>query len=242
MRITRLHCSQHLAEKEDISLSQEQAHHLINVLRHSSGDKVHVYNETDGEFEGSLTVAKKSKATVSINSHLRSFKAPEFSIHLYLGVSRGDRMDFGIQKSVEMGVVSITPLFSEYGESKLKQWERLEKKTRHWQRIAESASEQSGRLDVPTINSPAEFLTCIAKDSTIPTLIMDGSGSGSLSDVELNDAVNVFIGPEGGFSSTELEKAAEIDCQVINLGPRTLRTETAPITALAILQHRFGDL
>ena len=243
MRVTRLHCPQPLAENKNLSLSTEHAHHLINVLRHSVGDKVHVFNAADGEFEATLESAKKSKASVSIGALQRLYEAPEFSVHLCLGVSRGDRMDYGIQKSVELGVTEITPVYSEFGERKIKPIERLEKKIQHWQRIAENASEQCGRLDVPTINDPLEFYSCVTQQALSSLVVMDSSGTQSLSDLELaNDKVTIFTGPEGGFSPQEIERAKDSNGQVINLGPRVLRTETAPVAALAILQHRFGDM
>jgi len=242
VRVTRLHCPQPLAENENLSLSTEHAHHLINVLRHSVGDKVRVFNATDGEFEATLESAKKSKASVSIGAKLRLYEAPEFSVHLCLGVSRGDRMDYGIQKSVELGVAEITPVYSEFGERKIKPTERLEKKIQHWQRIAESASEQCGRLDVPAVNDPVEFFSCVTQQLLSPIVVMDGSGTQSLSNLELTDKVTIFIGPEGGFSSQELVRAKDSNCQIANLGPRILRTETAPVATLAILQHCFGDM
>ena len=152
-------------------------------------------------------------------------------------------MDYGIQKSVELGVSSITPLYTEFGEGKIKQEDRLEKKRQHWQRIAISASEQCGRLDVPNVGLPAEFLDCLDVDSSqSPLLVMDGNGTASISEVSLGNSVQLMVGPEGGFSAREIEMASENDGQIIKLGPRVLRTETAPVAALAILQHRFGDL
>ncbi len=242
MRVTRLHCPQHLAENQYLTLSPEQSHHIINVLRHSVGDKVRVFNTIDGEFEATLESAKKSRAWVSIGAQRRFYEASEFSVHLCLGVSRGDRMDYGIQKSVELGVTEITPMYSEFSERKIKPAARLKKKIQHWQRVAESASEQCGRLDVPTINDPVEFYSGINPQALALLVVMDGSGTLSLSDLEHAGKVTIFIGPEGGFSSRELASAKDSNCQIVKLGPRTLRTETAPVATLAILQHRFGDM
>ena len=242
MRVTRLHYPHPLAVNEEIALSPDHAHHLINVLRHSSGDKVNVFNASDGEFVATLLSAKKSRATAVVAERLRTYSAPNFSIHLCLGISRGDRMDFGIQKSVEMGVTEITPLYSEYSEGKLKQNERLQKKLMHWQRIATSASEQCGRLDVPKINAPKPFTACIGDAGLAPIAVLDASGSSSLTELTCTENVTLLIGAEGGFSEDEITKAKTSECQIVSLGPRIMRTETAPVAAIAILQYRFGDI
>ena len=151
-------------------------------------------------------------------------------------------MDFGIQKSVELGVSAITPLYSEHGEVKIKQPERLTRKLQHWQRIAVNAAEQCGRLDVPEIHEPIEVANAIADESKVTQVLFDASGDIGIEDIAVGDSLAILTGPEGGFAPRELEMARERDCQIVKLGPRILRTETAPLAALAILQNRFGDL
>ncbi|NQV70739.1 MAG: 16S rRNA (uracil(1498)-N(3))-methyltransferase [Pseudohongiella sp.] len=165
-------------------------------------------------------------------------------IHLGLGLSRGDRMDFAIQKSTELGVSEITPLYTEHGEVKLKA-DRLEKKLQHWRKIAINASEQSGRLEIPEIHTPSPLAEWQQGLDAGFSLMLDPSGEDKL---PLNTAalqfeqVNLLIGPEGGFSATEIHSARNQGLVIVALGTRILRTETAPIAALAILQHLYGDM
>lgn len=241
MRTTRVHCSEALTGGSNISLSLESSHHLANVLRLKPDAKIHLFNEQDGEFSARITRIKKGTVEVKIEQQLTNFQSPKLNITLCLGVSRGDRMDFGIQKSVELGVNKIVPFYSEHGDIRIKA-ERLEKKRTHWQRVAISASEQSGRLDVPEVTSPVEINECLTMPTT-SKLVFDPSGDTSLQEIQVEeDLLLVVIGPEGGFSESELNTARQQQCKVANLGPRVLRTETAPVAALAILQHKFGDI
>lgn len=240
MRVPRLYLDETLAEGMDVALTAEQPHYLTNVLRLDVGNTVRLFNARCGEFTGKISAAKKSEVTVTIEEKLADYIAPKLQIELCLGMSRGDRMDYAIQKAVELGVAGITPFQSEFGEVRFKQADRAEKKLQHWRRVAISASEQCGRLDVPQISAPVEFERCLDSESTV--LLFDPSGQKSLQDTVIGGPVTVISGPEGGFSPAELTRAVEANCVLMKLGPRILRTETAPVAILAVLQHRFGDL
>lgn len=240
MRTTRVHCSETLTDGCSIGLPSESSHHLANVLRMKLDAEIHLFNEQDGEFLARISKIKKGSVEVQVERQLAVFAKPALLITLCLGISRGDRMDFGIQKSVELGVNKILPFYSEHGDIRIKA-DRLEKKLSHWQRIALSASEQSGRIDVPEVMAPVELTDCVAMSNT-NKLVFDPSGESSLNGLQVEDDLLVVIGPEGGFSESELELARRNHCSITKLGPRVLRTETAPIAALAILQHRFGDI
>ncbi len=242
MRVTRLHYPDKLTVNSTVELSAEASHYLTNVLRLRVGDTVSLFNAEDGEYQATLLTAGKNAASVDVQKQSAVYSAPPLAIHLFLGISRGDRMDFAIQKSVELGVNSITPLYSEFGEVKFKQAERLARKLQHWQKIAVSAAEQCGRLDVPTVEGPIEYRESLQADNNCTQLLFDASAELNLGDLEVGDSLALFTGPEGGFSATELSLAAESGVKLVRLGPRILRTETAPIAALAVLQHRFGDL
>tara|TARA_B100000678_G_scaffold206256_1_gene173857 strand:- start:54 stop:509 length:456 start_codon:yes stop_codon:yes gene_type:complete len=151
-------------------------------------------------------------------------------------------MDYAIQKSTELGVGSITPIYTQYGEVRLKQTERLEKRLQHWQQIAIKACEQSGRLSIPEIHPPIPIENWLKTSNESCRLILDVRGVQTLDRLEANNLIEVTIGPEGGFSSKELKMATDQGCTAVSLGSRILRTETAPIAALAILQHRYGDM
>lgn len=240
MRESRIHCPQNLSQGQEIVLSAESSHYLANVLRLKVDAAARVFNAECGEYRAQVSSIKKGEVTLLLGEQLQAFSAPVLSLHLCLGISRGDRMDYGIQKSVELGVSEITPMYSEFGEVRFKQADRLTRKLSHWQRIATSAAEQSGRLDVPTVNEPLAFSDCIGLDQ--PLVLFDPSGDSSIESLSPSERLTIITGPEGGFSAAELEQTKTAQCLIVKLGPRVLRTETAPVAALAIVQHRFGDL
>ncbi|MCG8413603.1 MAG: 16S rRNA (uracil(1498)-N(3))-methyltransferase [Pseudomonadales bacterium] len=241
MRVTRLHSPDKLSANSTVNLSADASHYLINVLRLRVGDPVNLFNAEDGEFQASLLTTKKNAVSVAVQDQITVYTRPRLMIHLFLGISRGDRMDFAIQKSVELGVMTITPMYSEFGEVKFKQAERLARKLQHWQKIAVNAAEQSGRLDVPTVKEPIEFQESLQSGDNRTRLLFDASGDVSVGDIEVGENLALLTGPEGGFSAQELSLAADKGVNIVRLGPRILRTETAPIAALAVLQDRFGD-
>jgi 16S rRNA (uracil1498-N3)-methyltransferase len=148
-------------------------------------------------------------------------------------------MDYVIQKSVELGVSQITPIFSKFSEVRIKDKVRLEKKCSHWRRIARSSCEQCGRFFIPLVNSPVKFNEFVTNEKGL--ILLDPSGRENLKSIKKNGEVCLMTGPEGGFSPDEIEMARKRG-RVVKLGPRILRAETAPVVALAILQSEFGDL
>ena len=150
-------------------------------------------------------------------------------------------MDYGIQKSVELGVTLITPVNCEYGDVRFKQASRIENKLRHWRRIAVSAAEQSGRLDVPTIAEPLDLADWLGQQSAETRLCLDPRGAERLGDTPLSRSIALLIGPEGGLSPAEVTRCVEATFIPTTLGPRVLRTETAPVAALAVIQHCLGQ-
>ncbi|MEQ8313582.1 MAG: 16S rRNA (uracil(1498)-N(3))-methyltransferase [Gammaproteobacteria bacterium] len=242
MRVTRLYLETRLSEGIDLDLELEQSHYLGNVLRMAEGASLQVFNAECGEYRATISALKKSKASIVIEQKIADYTAPPLKIHLILGISRGDRMDYAIQKSVELGVGSITPMYSEFGEVRFKQADRLQRKLQHWQRIAISAAEQCGRLDVPKIGEPKEFGHCLNRDADENTVLFEPDANESLQDIAINASVTVVVGPEGGFSTTELDAARQsTNCHLVKLGPRVLRTETAPVVALSVIQQLYGD-
>lgn len=237
MRVTRLHFPDKLSANTTVELPSDASHYLVNVLRLRVGDAATLFNSEDGEFNATLATAKKNSASLTVQDQIATFSPPPLAIHLFLGISRGDRMDFAIQKSVELGVAEITPMYSEFGEVKFKQADRLQRKLQHWQRIAVNAAEQCGRLDVPTVNEPIDFHSAIEREC----MLFDANGEVRIGEIGVTDSLSLLTGPEGGFSPEELKVAADRGVKRVSLGPRILRTETAPLAALAVLQSRFGD-
>ena len=242
MRVTRLHYEGNLTPESTVVLPKESAHYLINVLRLNSGDTVYLFNEQFGEFIGRMEKATMQDVTIIIESQHRTPEPPSLIIQLGLGLSKGYRMDYAIQKSTELGVSSITPLYTQYSEVRFNKTKRLENKLQHWRRIAVSSCEQSGRLSNPEIHPPMSIEDWLGSPNKSCRLILDLRGAKTLENLEIINPVELAIGPEGGFSTKELRLANDQGFTTISLGSRTLRTETAPIAALAILQHRYGDM
>lgn len=245
MRLSRLYVSLSLCEDKEIALPADTAHYLGTVLRAREGDPVRVFNATDGEFDAVVTASKKGKVDVKLAACVRPAETTGLALHLALGLSRGDRMDYAIQKATELGVTRITPLFTEHGEVRLKP-DRLENKLRHFEKIAINASEQCGRLDPPRIETPLPFQDFIeTSGEPLPNhlrLLLEPGGEQTLQANEAIAGVDLLIGPEGGFSEAEVSLARTNNWGIMRLGPRVLRTETAPVAALAVLQFLYGDL
>jgi len=244
VRLSRVFLNTPLVLNSSIPLPKETAHYLGNVLRLRLGDELLVFNSTQGEFRARISAIAKREAEIELLDKQRSLDdaafQPRLSIHLLLGISRGDRMDFAVQKSTELGVSEITPIYTEFSDVKLKS-ERVDKKLQHWQKIAISASEQSGRLDVPTLHRPTAL-----QELSLPggnnRWMLEPSGTAPLPDSIAINNIDLLIGPEGGFSTAEIEWAQKNIFEIVSLGSRILRTETAPVAALAIIQNRFGDM
>ena len=244
MRLTRVYSPEPLVSGKHLDLPKDLSHYLANVLRLKVGDAVALFNAGCGEFHAVISDVRKNALAVTLGEQQRAALAPEqraVRLELGLGLSKGDRMDYGIQKSVELGVTLITPVNCEYGDVRFKQASRIENKLRHWRRIAVSAAEQSGRLDVPTIAEPLDLADWLGQQSAETLLCLDPRGAQRLGDTPLSRSIALLIGPEGGLSSAEVRRCVEATFIPTTLGPRVLRTETAPVAALAVIQHCLGQ-
>ncbi|KRO97204.1 MAG: 16S rRNA methyltransferase [SAR92 bacterium BACL26 MAG-121220-bin70] len=242
MRIPRLYTPQALASGSLIDLDEASSRHLVSVLRMSAGQQVILFNGLGGEYSGELSNVRKNTASVSVSKFIDSDRESPLKVHLAIGVSRGDRMDWIVQKATELGVCSITPLFTERTEVKLNA-ERLNKKNRHWQQVAISACEQCQRTLVPLV-SPAIALTqWVAVDNDSLKLVLHHRAENRLTALNKDsNLVSLLVGPEGGLSDSEIDLSLNYGFKALALGPRVLRTETAPLAALSILQSLWGDM
>ena len=234
------------------ALNDDAFGHTVRVLRLKEGDIITVFNGliidgNYGEFDGELVNVSKKKADILINYYRKKNIESPLNIHLAQGISRGDRMDFTLQKSVELGVNTITPIFTERCGVKLNN-DRLIKKHEQWQKIVISACEQSGRCTVPIVNTPISLQDWLIQPTTALKINLHPKAKHSIMNfpvIENNQQpikVRLLIGPEGGLSDEEINQANNADCIDVLLGPRVLRTETAALTAITALQCRFGDL
>ena len=244
MRLTRIYSPEHLSSGKHLKLPKDLSHYLANVLRLKAGDEVALFNAESGEFHAAISDVSKNALVVMLNKQHRAALSSDqraVRLELGLGLSKGDRMDYGIQKSVELGVTLITPVNCEHGDVRFKQASRITNKLRHWRRIATGASEQSGRLDVPAIAEPIDLTDWLERQSSETLLCLDSRGTERLGDTPLGDSIAMLIGPEGGLSSDEVALSVKFGFIPITLGPRVLRTETAPVAALAVIQHCLGQ-
>ncbi len=242
MRTPRVYSPQNLTVGDCIQLEEGAARHLTSALRMTTGQSVIVFNGKGGEYNGELVAAKKGSATLRITEFKDIDRESPLSIHLAIGISRGERMDWIMQKATELGVTQITPLFTERCEVKLS-GDRLHKKVRHWQQVAISACEQSQRNRVPQVNNPVALEQWQQACEASLKLVLYHRTEKSLGDIcQPSGEIVLLIGPEGGLSEREIEQAILLGFLPTAIGPRVLRTETAPLAAISILQTRWGDM
>ncbi|WP_456448836.1 16S rRNA (uracil(1498)-N(3))-methyltransferase [Thiolapillus sp.] len=241
MRRPRNYLSQDLSTGSSIELPATVVRHLVQVLRMQAGQEIVLFNGDDGiDYQAVLTEVSKRRAHARILSAGNPEPQPKLQIHLAQGISRGERMDLALQKAVELGAVSITPLTTERTQQKLTS-ERLEKRMQHWQKIIISACEQSGRRRLPLLHPPQTVANWL-KNAPKTTLFLDPMAQHCLKEIPPpGQELGLLIGPEGGFSDQETALAGKSGCTGIRLGPRVLRTETAPLAAIAAIQALWGD-
>lgn len=242
MRIPRIYHSTELKVDTLVQLEEQAAAHVGRVLRMQVGDKVTLFNGQGGQYEAVIEAANKKNVSVKVLSFDEHCSESPLSIHLGQGISRGDKMDYTIQKAVELGVTEITPLFTERCGVKLS-GERLAKKHQQWQKIAISACEQCGRNTIPTIHPPQNLSDWLGQQNNQLKITLFPGASATIKTLPAcPNGIRLIIGPEGGLSDEEIEQTFAADFTGINLGPRILRTETAGLCVVSALQLQFGDL
>ncbi|AZZ97135.1 16S rRNA (uracil(1498)-N(3))-methyltransferase [Pseudoalteromonas sp. R3] len=242
MRIPHIYQPSDLTIGQTIDLGDDAAGHVARVLRMSEGDKLSLFNGQGGEYLATISEVSKKKVRVTPEQFIDKHVESPLSIHLGQGISRGDKMDFTIQKSVELGITEITPLFTTRCGVKLS-GERLTKKHQQWQKIAIAAAEQSGRNTITTIHPPISIDEWLAQSSEALKLTLHPRAEHSIKTLPVPEhGIRFLVGPEGGFTDEEMAATAQQGFIDIRLGPRVLRTETAALTVLSALQLEFGDL
>jgi 16S rRNA (uracil1498-N3)-methyltransferase len=236
----RVYTTQPLAPDLLIELDQGARQHLTRALRMSAGDALVLFNGDGLCYPAELMVVDKKSVTARVNDRVDTDVESPLAIHLGIAISRGERMDWVVQKATELGVTTISPLNSDRSGVKLP-GERADRKLRHWQQIAISACEQCGRNRIPIIARPAVLSTWLATVTAELRLVLHHRAEPSPAH-PTPGSVALLVGPEGGLSPGEIAAAEQADFTALALGPRVLRTETAPLAALAILQARWGDM
>jgi 16S rRNA (uracil1498-N3)-methyltransferase len=243
MSTPRFYCPLPLEPGIAVDLPQRTFHHAVRVRRMRVGDVLKLFPGDGREADATITTIRRDAAQVRVDAIAAIDRESPLSITLLQGISTGDRMDYTLQKSVELGVSAIGPVMA--ARSQRLADARAEKRIEHWRDIAISACEQSGRNRVPNVADIASLDEALASIDAATRLLLSGSGSRRLRDVDAAPAaaggVVLLAGPEGGFTVDEEAKAIAAGFTAITLGPRILRTETAAVAALAAIQSRWGD-
>jgi 16S rRNA (uracil1498-N3)-methyltransferase len=243
MRLTRVHVPAPLSPGAHHTIECDAANHITRVLRLEPGAPLIVFDGRGGEYSARIESLRKNAVIIEVQERSTPTRESSLSLTLAQGVSRGERMDWVVQKATELGVTAIVPLLTERTMVKLDPSQSA-RKLAHWQGIAVAACEQSGRDRLPDIVAPLElhdFLRSIDPHTT--RLLLSPTGTQRIPDLKAPERkVIVLIGPEGGLSEPEQRSAIGAGFHAVRMGPRVLRTETAAVAALTLLQHQFGDL
>jgi 16S rRNA (uracil1498-N3)-methyltransferase len=227
---------------QSIELSATASQHVAVVLRMQPGEQLTLFSGDNQEFSARITHIHKKHVSVEIQTVNPVNRESPCAIHLVQGIIKGDRMEWVIQKAIELGVTHISPVLTQHSAIKHDP-DRLQKKHNQWQAIAISACEQSGRNYIPSIAKPCTLHEYFQTPITTDRWILDPYATENIRDsITPTPAITLLIGPEGGFHQDEMEQAKALDFKPISLGPRTLRAETASIVALSVLQAVAGDL
>lgn len=243
MRVPRAHFAGPLASGRRVELPEATAHHCLRVLRLRDGATVRLFNGEPGDWLARLVVHGKSSAAAEVDGFEPRASESPLAVTLVQGISRGQRMDYTLEKSVELGIGTIVPVFMDRTQAPPR-GERVEKKTRHWRGVVEAAAAQSGRTRLPDVASPVTFGAWIAsaEPGDRPHLLLDPEADRGAAGLGTPAALTLIAGPEGGFSPQERSAALAAGCRGMRLGPRVLRTETAAVAALSLLQGLYGDI
>ncbi|HGJ5875953.1 MAG TPA: 16S rRNA (uracil(1498)-N(3))-methyltransferase [Arsenophonus sp.] len=242
MRVPRIYHPEPLESGVIIRLSDNATNHVSRVLRMSVGQDIELFDGSNSVFLGRILEANKKSVKVQLGLATIANKEAPLDLHLGQVISRGEKMEFTVQKSVELGVNIITPLISEHCNVKL-DTARLNKKQQQWQNIAISACEQCGRNKIPLIRPVMSFEAWCAEQDNALKITLHPKAQSTINTLPASvNKIRLLIGPEGGLSSNEIIMTTNYQFTNILLGPRILRTETTALTAITALQVRFGDL
>lgn len=242
MRQSRIYSSQPLLSKQTVELTGTASHYLARVLRVSSGDPVTLFNGDGMDYTGEILQVQRHCVTVRLGESRLADNESSLKITLVQAISRGERMDYTLQKATELGVFCIQPISCRRVEVRLDE-KRQAKRLTHWQGVVISACEQSGRAVVPEVLPPCSLDQWLSVADQFPRLVLDPGAMKKLSAFPIEaECVSVLVGPEGGFTKRELDDVQASGVASVSIGPRILRTETAGPAAMSLLQAAAGDL
>jgi 16S rRNA (uracil1498-N3)-methyltransferase len=239
MPFPRIHTDTRLGPGAQFSLSPDAAQHVGKALRLKTGDTIVLFDGRGGEYDAVLTRMDRDRVDVKVGAFREVDREPPLRIGLVQGLPEADKMDWIIQKAVELGVAWVQPIVCDRSVVRLSA-ERAARREAHWRRVAISACEQSGRDIVPEVRPTLAYQNWIAAPSDQPRLMLHPDSPPLTARGAPAQAFELVVGPEGGFSDRELDLAST-RLERVSLGPRVLRTETAPLAALAAIQALWGD-
>lgn len=234
-----------LSPGDTVALDADRSHHLVRVLRLATGARIELFDGRGHRFDAVITQADRDACRVAVQSAIGSGTESPLEVTLAQCLSGAERMDYTIEKAVELGVARIVPLASRRSKIRL-QADRVDRRLEHWRRIVIAACMQCGRDLLPAIDAPRNLEDWLATGADTPgtRVVLALEASRRLSEIPLSASspVTLLVGPEAGFDADEIRVALAAGFQSALLGPRVLRTETAGLAALAVLQARAGDL
>jgi 16S rRNA (uracil1498-N3)-methyltransferase len=243
MRQPRFYSEQPLQADNSLELGGSAARHIARALRLSPGDAVQLFDGSGNNHPAVLTRVGKDRVSLDVGPGIPAATESPVAVRLWQGLCRGSRMDSIVQKTTELGVTAIEPFYADRGIVRMDA-QRAQKRVQRWREIAISACEQSGRATVPDISPPESFAERIAANTdNAARILLHPDADETLGHVlQEADSIILLIGPEGGFTAAEVEQARSAEFSAVRLGTRILRTETAPVAALGIIQYLKGDL
>lgn len=242
MRQSRVYTPHRLSSSGTVELDGPVSHYLSRVLRLSAGDHISLFNGDGTNYLGEISEIRRQSVLIRLSGSERADNESPLKITLVQALSRGERMDYSLQKATELGVFRIQPVISSRVEVRLDE-KRAAKRLAHWRGVVVSACEQSGRATVPVVNAPVVLDDWIAADDETPKLLLDPLSATRMSSFSIpGNVVSLLVGPEGGFTGEEMDKLKSAGAAPVSIGPRVLRTETAGPAAIAVLQSIAGDI
>ena len=243
--MNRFYHSKPLSINQAVILDDFSGHHALKVLRVRLNDVLILFNGDGYYYKGRVTEINKKEIEITILTSTKKNRESPLKICLIQSLSSNEKMDWIIQKATELGAYEIQPIFSERSIIKINQ-DRIKKKLLHWKQVSISACEQCYRTQIPPVHHPLSFTNYLNNtrfEDKALKLILSPSAKENIKILPSKkpDKVYILIGPEGGFDQHEIKLANSLNFEAINLGPRVLRTETAPLSILSILQYKYGD-
>jgi 16S rRNA (uracil1498-N3)-methyltransferase len=240
MPLPRIHCDLRLGPGAQFALAPEAAQHVGKALRLKTGDAITVFDGRGGEYDAAIQRIDKDRVDVKVGAWRDVDNEPSLRVGLIQGLPEADKMDWIIQKSVELGVAWIQPIVCDRSVVRLS-GERAERREAHWRRVAVAACEQSGRNRIPEVRATLAFLNWLAVPATATRWMLSPAGDPVAGKAPTDQELELLVGPEGGLSEREQELAMQHGSEAVSLGPRILRAETAPLAALAAIHALWGD-